>query len=123
MSYENYGYDTTTNGDGESVPEWIINHETHSELTKNIKFLVKKSKLISKQNSFEITFLIVLFLSVTGNLVLSGLLYYSGDSKGRVNNFLSMRALVGFRWFESSCKDLQGATKSACYGDWSHLLG
>ena len=56
MSYENYGYDTTTNGDGETVPEWIINHETHSELTKNIKFLVKKSKLISKQNSFEITF-------------------------------------------------------------------
>ena len=86
MSYENYGYDTTTNGDGETVPEWIINHETHSELTKNIKFLVKKSKLISKQNSFEITFLIVLFLSVTGNLVLSGLFYYSRDSEGRVNN-------------------------------------
>ena len=87
MSYENYGlnYDhTTTNGDVETVPEWILNLETHSELTKHIKFLVKKSKLTSKQNSCEISFLIVLLLALTGNLVLSGLFYFSRDSEGRV---------------------------------------
>ena len=122
MSYENYAYyPPTDRGDDET--ERILKEETMLELTKHIKFLVKKSKRISKQNYCEIFLLIVLFLSITGNLVLSGLFYYSRDSKGRVNNFLSMRALVGFRWFESSCKDLQGATKSACYGDWSHLLG
>ena len=121
MSYENYAYYPPTDRDDET--ERILNQETMIELTKHIKFLVKKSKRISKQNYCEIFLLILLFLSITGNLVLSGLLYYSRDSKGRVNNFLSMRALVGFRWFESSCKDLQGATKSACYGDWSHLLG
>ena len=119
MSYENNTYYPPTDRDDET--ERILNQETMIELTKHIKFLVKKSKRISKQNYCEIFLLILLFLSITGNLVLSGLFYYSRDSKGRVNNFLSMRALVGFRWFESSCKDLQGATKSACYGDLSHL--
>ena len=102
MSYENYGlnYD---HGDGETVPEWILNLETHSELTKRIKFLVKKSKLTSKQNSCEISFLIVLILALTGNLVLSGLFYFSRDSEGRVlieTIYFFYRSLVGFRWFD-----------------------
>ena len=119
MSYENDAYYPLTDRDDET--ERILNQETMIELTKHIKFLVKKSKRISKQNYCEIFLLILLFLSITGNLVLSGLLYYSRDSKGR-DNFLSIRAVEGFGWFESSYKDLQGATKSACYGDWSHLL-
>ena len=76
--YENMSFedDAPTNRDGETYTEWILNHEIidHSELTKDIKFLVKKSKRISKQNSCEITLLIVLFLTITGNLVISGLL-------------------------------------------------
>ena len=116
MSYENDAYYPPTDRDDET--ERILNQETIIELTKHIKFLVKKSKRISKQNYCEIFLLILLFLSITGNLVLSGLFYYSRDSKGRVNNFLSMRALVGFRWFES----LQSATRNACYGDWSHIF-
>ena len=86
MSYENDFYYPPTDRDDETAIERILNNESQSELTKDIRFLVKKSKRISKQNSCEITFLIVLFLVITGNLVLSGLIYFSRDSKGRVNN-------------------------------------
>ena len=118
MNYENDAYYPPTNRDDETAIERFLYNESQSELTKDIRFLVKKSKRISKQNYCEIFFLILLFLSITGNLVLSGLFYYSRDSKGRVNNFLSIRALVGFRWFES----LQSATRNACYGDWSNIF-
>ena len=86
MSYENNTYYPPTDRDDETAMERVLNNESQSELRKDIKFLVKKSKRISKQNSCEITFLIVLFLVITGNLVLSGLNYFSRDSKGRVNN-------------------------------------
>ena len=84
MSYENDFYYPPTDRDDETAIERILNNESQSELTKDIRFLVKKSKRISKQNSCEITFLIVLFLVITGNLVLSGLIYFSRDSEGRV---------------------------------------
>ena len=88
--YENMSFedDAPTNINGETDTEWILNHENidHSELPKDIKFLVKKSKRISKQKTCEITLLIVLFLAITGNLVISGLFYYFRDSEGRVNN-------------------------------------
>ena len=86
MSYENNTYYPPTDRDYETAIETILINESQSELRKDIKFLVKKSKRISKQNSCEITFLIVLFMVIMGNLVLSGLIYFSRDSEGRVFN-------------------------------------
>jgi len=107
MSYENDFYYPPTDRDDETAIERILNNESQSELTKDIRFLVKKSKRISKQNSCEITFLIVLFLVITGNLVLSGLIYFSRDSKGRVNNWnyillLLISGRVSKVWFKIS---------------------